>query len=175
MNKKRRNLLIIFVVLICLGITFLIVWISRTLLDASKRCQTMSPAASINARLMSELEKGNSHLEEIFSSADEEWRFLSVSDYDKTIMVLDNTRYGLDARRERPLLDPWGNRLVIGYRKSAGGTYESVVVSNGPDGVCGTKDDLIFDSVYINSETMIKRDEVIRNSIKTSLKEEQNE
>jgi len=124
---------------------------------------------------MSELKEGNPNLEEIFSSADEEWRFLTLSEYDKTIMVLDNTAHGgLEARKERPLLDPWGNRFVIGYRKSASEMYESVVLSNGPDGVCGTKDDFLF-GVYGSSEEATKRRESVLDSLRTSLKEEQNE
>ena len=167
MNKKRRNLLL--VVLICLGIMFLIVWISKALLETRKKMLTGTVAASINARLISELKEGNPHLEEIFSSADEEWRFLTVSDYDRTIMVLDNTRYGLDSRRKRPLLDPWGNRLVIWYRKSASGEYESVVVSKGPDGIYSARDDLWYHSVqgWLN-----ERDGSLHYSILTSLKED---
>ena len=171
MNKKQQNLLIIFVVLICLGIIFLIVWISKFLTEQIKSFPTMCAATSIGAHLISELKEGNSHLEEIFSSADEEWRFLTLSEYDKTIMVLDNTAHdGLEARKERPLLDPWGNRFVIGYRKSTSEKYELVVVSNGPDGVCGTTDDHLFD-LHGSSEEAEKRRESIFDSLRTSLKE----
>ncbi len=110
---------------------------------ASRDALTIGSVKALHAALVSELREGNRDLEEVFRSAEAKWRVLSASDYDKTIAILDKKKYPLDAAPSRPLVDLWGNRFVISYRKLPDGNYDFIVVSNGRDGSYGTADDVV--------------------------------
>lgn len=109
----------------------------------SRLISTSSSVASLHASLWSAVQEGSLDLKETFGAAKKEWQFLSVSDYDRTIAMLDKKGYGLDAIPSRPLVDYWGNRFVIAYRKSAGEKFEVMAVSKGPDGTYATSDDVV--------------------------------
>ncbi len=140
MNKKLRNFLLVLLgASICFGVVFLIVKIWER---AAMKALTYETLASINAALFIELHDDNPNLQETFSSANGQWHFLTVSEYDETITEFDDKSYDLDAGSSRPLLDLWGNRFEIGYRKLPRGFYAFVVFSKGPDGLFETWDDV---------------------------------
>lgn len=142
MNKKQRNLLLVLlgVFICCFGVMFLMF---KKVKKEIIRDSTIGTVSAVDAALSSELKNGNPNLEEVFSAADEQWRSITVTEYDKTIRELDDKSYNLDAGPSRPLLDLWGNRLVIVYRKLPNSFYDSLVVSRGPDGIYGTRDDVV--------------------------------
>lgn len=141
MSRNQRNLLLVVLgVSICLGVIFLVL---KKCEKEGMRAHTIGTVLAINAALLSELEKGNSGLKEIFCSADEQWWSIAVPEYDKAITELDDKSYDLDDGSARPLLDLWGSRLVIVYRKLPSGFYDFLVVSKGPDGIYGTEDDVV--------------------------------
>lgn len=141
---KTRKFFLLFsfalfslVILISLGIT--------TFIQQSKSSGSFGTVSAVSAALLSELRNGNIVLEEIFQTSNQEWRFLAPSEYDRVITELHKS-HNLDAPRgwqpSMPLLDLWGNRYEIGYRRLGDQVYEATVVSKGRDGILGTKDDL---------------------------------
>ena len=124
-----------------MAIVFLV---GKKCLREVKRTSTIGTVSAIHAALPSELEKGNLNLKEIFSSADQQWRFLTADEYDRVIIELAKS-HNLDPSPKhpsQPLLDFWGNRFEIGYRIH-GRVYNFIVVSKGPNGIYGTKDDVV--------------------------------
>ena len=111
--------------------------------EESKQSQTSGTAAAINAALTSVATEANSNLTQVLGLATKQWQFLAVQEYDEAIRELDDKGYNLDASASRPLLDFWGNRLVIGFHKLPAGFYDFIVVSKGPDKIYGTGDDIV--------------------------------
>lgn len=144
LKRKQRNLLLgLLGVLVCLAVILCAFITFRKCKKASMKHYTYSTACSTTAALVTELRKNNPDLEKIFSTPDEQWRTVTTDEYDKIIKELDDNSHSLDAGPSRPLLDLWGNRLVIVYRKSSKGYYDLLVISKGADGIYGNKDDVV--------------------------------
>jgi hypothetical protein len=143
---KRRNLLWLLVAISCLVIA---VAVYATLVACSQSGEwayTIGSVKAINAAFSSELNKKNTNLMEIPSAIGERWQFLTPEQYDRVIIEL-NKSYSLDPppAAGQPLLDLWGNRFEIAYRRLSNEGYDVIVVSKGPDGIYGTKDDIVSD------------------------------
>jgi hypothetical protein len=142
---KRRNLLWLLAAILCLVIV-VVYAVNVACVQSSKRAYTYGSVKAIYAALLTEFDKKNTTLIEILSSADEQWRFLTPEEYDKVIFELAKS-HNLDPSPAsgQPLLDLWGNRFEIAYRKLPNQAYDVIVVSKGPDGIYGTKDDIVSD------------------------------
>ena len=107
---------------------------------------------ALTAALITELGKESSNLHEIFSCSDEQWEVLTSEQYDRVIRELANKSYYLDAPIgyycSRIMVDPWGNRLEIKYRRVNGKGYRFQVSSLGADGLSSTEDDFKENSWY---------------------------
>ena len=137
MRKK-----IIFLALISILITIMLIVIKNYLEYYPKQYQTIGLVSSVAASLDEELRKENSPIHEIVGRGEGIKKFDS-KEYDSTIIILSKS-YSLDApewNKKGPLLDVWGNRLVIFCSKSPEGHYKSYVVSKGKDGILKTNDD----------------------------------
>jgi hypothetical protein len=153
---KNRRLLILLLGIFCL-VAAALVYVKC--LESSRRSHVWSSTVAINAALVEELERGNPKLEEILSSASEQWEFLAAEQYDRVITELAKS-HNLDPspKSSEPLIDRWGNRFEICYRKLPSQVYDFVVVSKGRDGIYGTEDDLVsrYESEGISMPKQIK-------------------
>ena len=146
--------------LLALFIAFIVsvVIVFKKCAKEAKRSSTSGTVAAINVALTAHVIDSN--LTQVWVSATEQWQFLTDQQYDEAICKLDDREYNLDASASRPLLDFWGNRLVIGYRKSSDRFYDFVVVSKGPDRIYGTVDDVVspygVQSPPLTSEKQVK-------------------
>jgi len=143
---KRINLLWLLVAISCLVIVVAVYAVLVACSQSSKWAYTIGSVKAINAAFLSELNKKDTNLKEILSPVDEQWRFLTPEQYDRVIIEL-NKSYSLDPppASGQPLLDLWGNRFDIAYRKLPNQDYDVIVVSKGSDGIYGTKDDIVSD------------------------------
>ena len=141
---KMKTLLLILCVLFFLFVGVLLV--IRIYNYQHKRCITSGTIHAVSAAFYSELIEQNPNLKHIISSADTQWQFLSDEEYDKVITEISKS-HNLDPPKNwkppGPLLDLWGNRFEIAYRRLPNGGIDTIVVSKGPDGVYGSKDDLV--------------------------------
>lgn len=140
--RKKIVFLLLFVVPVCFTIMFLVY---KKCLQESKLAFSYGTVAATNAALYTELDKKNTNLKDIFSSADQQWRFLTIDEYDRVIIELAKS-HNLDPSPKdssQPLLDYWGNRFEITYRQLPNQDFDSIVVSKGPDKIYGTKDDIV--------------------------------
>ena len=100
-----------------------------------------------DAAFNDEINRKNSKINEILLNLNEQkWNFVNPHEYDKVVIELAKS-HNLDPPNNwnplQSLLDPWGNRLEIAYRMLENGSYETIVISNGPDAIYGTEDDLV--------------------------------
>ena len=139
--KKNNLMWVLPVVIICAIGMFVL---SRKGLQEGKRAFTASSISALDQAFYLELSKGNYKLAGVTSNAGPQWHFLTVKQYDNIIIDLDES-YNFDAKPSlsQPLVDFWGNRFEIAYRKLPGSGCDSIVVSKGPDGVYGTRDDIV--------------------------------
>ena len=145
MNKVKRRYRLLFL-LAALAFLLIVFFVFKKTLHKAKLTHIWSNAKAINAAIFSEFDKGNTILKEVFSSADEQWRFFTAEQYDRVITELakyHNLDPAPDWDPQSPLLDPWGNRFEVAYCKLPGEVYDFIVVSKGPDRVYGTEDDLV--------------------------------
>jgi len=139
MKNKSIVLLIVVAILMILFVIVRKCFINRMF------SEVLSDTLSINAAIAPELSKHNSNIEKFFSAATSNWQVLPYEDYDKIIAEVTRSHSlyiskGWNA--SKPLLDRWGNRFEIKYHKLADGRYDIIVISKGPDGILGTKDDI---------------------------------
>ncbi len=138
--KRKYLVLLLLGVLICLSIGYLV--FAKCLIEG-KRAQAYGTVSAVNAALLTELDEDNTKVIKFFASGDGQWQFLTPGQYDSLIGELAKT-HNLDPSPKllEALTDLWGNRLLICYRKLPSGSYDTIVVSKGPDGAYGTKDDV---------------------------------
>ncbi len=143
--KAKKYWIIIAVIIIAVSVCFPFMFLFfKKISQEIKRASSSGTTAATNAALYAELDKKNTNLKDIFSSADQQWRFLTADEYDRVIIELARS-HNLDPSPKdssHPLLDYWGNRFEIAYRKLPNQGHDSIVVSKGPDRVYGTKDDI---------------------------------
>jgi len=144
MKTKKILLVVLLIILICF-----VIFAMYQLIQESRRATIFGTVSAIGAVLSSELNKGNTVIEEMFHPISQEWRFVTAEEYDKIITELAKTN-NLDIPEGwnlgSPLLDFWGNRLMIGYRKLPDKEhYDFIVISKGPDEIFQTKDDVSRD------------------------------
>jgi hypothetical protein len=72
-----------------------------------------------------------------------EWKELSEAVTDQ-IFTMAHPRNCNGVNPKPPLLDRWGNRIRLAVREKPSGEIEFKLMSNGPDAVPETKDDIIF-------------------------------
>ena len=137
---KRRS--VVLLLLIAAFVSFTII----KCLQDRKRAEIYSEIMSITTALVSELQKENATLREVFSFRTEEWQFLTAEEYDKVTFEIDR-HHNIDVpKNRRPpsyLVDFWGNRYVIAYRELPNQILDVIVVSKGRDGIYGTEDDIV--------------------------------
>ncbi len=144
MNKTKKRC-ILGVLLTTLAFLLIAFFVFKKTWQNSRRVYIRSNAKAINAAIFSEFDKGNTILKEAFSSADKQWQFLAAEQYDRVITEVaryHNLDPASDWDHQSPLLDPWGNRFEVAYRQLDNEIYGFIVVSKGPDGIYGTKDDI---------------------------------
>jgi hypothetical protein len=118
--------------------------IVRKCLKSAMHADTKSTMMAINAALVTDIDKNNTKVKEIFVSGGEEWQFLDPKDYDIVIQELAKS-HNLDPspKASDRLVDRWGNRFEIAYQKTKNGIYDFFVISKGPDRIYGTDDDIV--------------------------------
>lgn len=121
--------------------------------EESKSCVTFSGVSSIYAALVSETQEGKLDFDFYFQPADSNWRLLPDEKYDRLMKEL-SASYNLDSPRssrekDALLVDGWGNRYNIAYRQLSDFSYVFVVISKGPDGIYGTKDDIVEGNIDV--------------------------
>jgi hypothetical protein len=121
------------------------VWVGDKGWRSWTRADTVGCVYALEAACLSELDAENPQILAAFPPHADGRRFLEPEEYDRVIAELDKT-HNLDPPRRwtrpDPLVDPWGSRFEIGYCTDAAARYDLSVVSRGPDGVLGTKDDV---------------------------------
>ena len=141
---RKKKIVVLIFIFVCL-LAFAFVFRSYIMFSRlAKQTAFHSCLASIHSALTEELNKNNATLEKFFSCADEQWKLLSHESCDKVVEELQKL-YGLDAPVDwqSPFMDPWGSHIEIVCRKLPDMRYSTVVISNGPDGIYGTDDDLV--------------------------------
>jgi hypothetical protein len=101
-------------------------------------------ALSVYKSLDSEIYKGNPNIERFFSQIGREWKALSDENCDALLTELVKRKEIEDcngALANKSFLDPWGHRFVVCFRRNIN-FFEFIIVSRGPDGIYGTKDDI---------------------------------
>jgi hypothetical protein len=138
--KREYLVLLLLGVLVCAGLGYLV--FAKCRIEA-KRAHTYGTVSAVNAALLTELDENNTKVGTLFASSDGQWQFLTAKQYDSLISELAKT-HNLDPspKVSETLTDLWGNRLLICYRKLPSGSYDTIVVSKGPDGIYGTTDDV---------------------------------
>lgn len=140
---KKGHLVLFLLMFVGLVIIFLVL---KKCFQESKRAQTIGTVQAVHAAFLAEFKRGNPNSEKIFTSIDQQWQFLPPKLYDRVIIELAKL-HNLDPpknwRLPAPLFDFWGNRFEIGYRRLSGESYDFIVVSKWPDGIYGTKDDVV--------------------------------
>jgi hypothetical protein len=143
MNKKT-GLILILVVILTLGGILGIVWPFAK--KQIKRDAAIGMVSAVRAALEAELQENESPIRQRFGNINDEMVF-NEKQYDAAILELAKG-YNLDPPGPwdptTPLLDPWGNRLVIWIRKLPYGKYQSQVTSQGKDCIFGTEDDISY-------------------------------
>jgi hypothetical protein len=129
--------------------------------EEEKSCLTLSGVCSIAAALLSEAHNGKIDYGFYFQPADSNWRLLPDEKYDRLMKEL-SVSYNLDSpkssrEKDALLVDGWGNRYNIAYRQFSDLSYDFVVISKGPDGVYGTKDDEVSGNASIAPEIINNR------------------
>jgi hypothetical protein len=141
MKQGRKYLILIFVVvLIGCGVATYIK--CRENFEKNRVNSTMESMAAV---IYTQLNDGNKKIEVLFSRDVKGWSSLTDDQYDKLITEITKSsaiEYWTVGKFPEILLDPWGNRFVVCYKK-ANQDHEILIVSKGPDGIYGTKDDLV--------------------------------
>ena len=102
----------------------------------------MSCLASIQSEMDQGLRSRSEYTEIIWGMLpeDESWTFLRGVEVDPIVETLRPYDCG---KSPDPSLDIWGNKIVIGLRRSAE-TVDSRAWSIGPDGIERTEDDIVM-------------------------------
>ncbi len=114
----------------------------------SRRTSIYGTIRAIHSSLIMMINEEGFQADLYLACPEEKWKKVSDSLYDELIPML-NRKYEIDAPKKwnvnKPLTDPWGNRLQIWYKKGNDRYYNFLVISCGPDGKAGTDDDVISD------------------------------
>lgn len=147
-RMKRRTKLIIAVAASVLAIGSFAAYKG---VQHRRRNAALGAIYEIKAAILSEVRKDHHELWEINVPADGHWYILQTRTYDGLITKLSK-HHDLKAAKNwncsRLLLDPWGNRFRIMFRRQPGETWAISILSNGPDGLEQTVDDLARTSTY---------------------------
>jgi hypothetical protein len=143
MNKKIIMLsLICFFSCVCILLVYLLF---RMFDDACKQSASIGMISAIGASLAQELEEGNPIIRRTLGDISKGLT-LNSDQYDKVVKELVSKGHNLDPPSKwdinKPLFDPWGNRLVIWCKQLPDGQYMLKVTSKGKDGRLGTDDDI---------------------------------
>ncbi len=142
--KRKYSFMLLLTGLICFVTIGYVV--NNIFQDMNNKATIIGTISATHYALEAELDKRNPILLQFFANSDLEWKFLSDQQYDRVIIEID-TLYNIDPPKgwnsSQPLLDPWGNRYVIVYRKLPNQNYDCIVISEGPDKIYGNKDDIV--------------------------------
>jgi hypothetical protein len=106
---------------------------------------------AIQTAIVSEIQKENHGLWEVSIPGDGHWYILRSTTYDSLVTKLSK-HHDLEMPKDwiasRSLLDPWGNRFRIMFYHNPYKTWGISIISNGPDCVEQTPDDLGGSATY---------------------------
>lgn len=143
---KLRIFLMVLIVLLIASF-----WGIRKYCQLRRRTATLNTIHAIQTAILVELRKDNHGLKEVGVPGDGHWYVLRSTSYDSLVTKLGKHHdIGATANWQvsRPLLDPWGNRFRIMLYHNPGKTWGISILSNGPDGIEQTADDLGRSSNY---------------------------
>jgi hypothetical protein len=145
-NLKFWILLVVMIICLITGVFGIDKYIRHC-----RRNAALNTIHAIKNAIVSEIQKDNHKLFEVNVPGDGHWYILQNTTYDSLIAKLIK-HHDLDTPKEwnhsRPLLDPWGNRFRIMFYHNPNKTWGISIISNGPDRVEQTPDDLGGSSNY---------------------------
>ncbi len=144
--KPKTKIISIIAIVSFLAMAYAVYLIDKNILDPNRKIiQLSSTLCSIAAGIEHEIKDENPIILEMMPDTNNVWKKLGDEQFDRAILEILKHKeieyWDNSGKIPTVFKDPWGNRLVICYYKS-NQKFNFVVISKGPDGIYGTKDDI---------------------------------